>query len=64
MKPWTIRANQLELEFTPEGKRAEDKNLLVAASRYVQPIGTFRGKVAGVDVADLCGVTEDHAARW
>jgi hypothetical protein len=64
MRPWTIRAPEVELEFHPEGRRAEDKNLVVAASRYVQPIGTFRGRVAGVDVADLCGVTEDHAARW
>ncbi len=72
MKPWHIscEGGLLDLEFRPEGKRAEDRNLVIAASRYVQPIGTFRGTIrpgAGappVDVSDLVGVTEDHEARW
>ena len=38
-------------------------------SRYVQPVGTFRGTIKPPDgpavaVADLLGVTEDHAAKW
>src|SRR5262249_44981197 len=48
----------------PEGERSEDKNLVVAASKYVQPIGTFRGKLLTKEVDGLVGVTEDHAARW
>jgi hypothetical protein len=70
-KPWRVRTvdGVVDLEFTPEGERGEDKNLLVAASRYVQPIGTYRGTITppggeAVAVADLLGVTEDHAARW
>ena len=47
----------------------EFKNLIVAVSRYVQPIGTFSGVLrpdgrAEVRVDGLCGVTEDHVARW
>ncbi|CUI09133.1 DUF2804 domain-containing protein [Massilia sp. P8910] len=72
MAPWHVFTDDglLDLHFTPEGARREDKNLLVAASRYVQPIGTFSGWVrASADaprrtVACLTGVTEDHASRW
>ena len=72
MAPWHVVTDDglLDLHFTPEGVRREDKNLLVAASRYVQPIGTFSGWVrARADapkraVNCLAGVTEDHASRW
>ncbi len=72
MKPWHITCDggALDLEFRPEGKRAEDKNLVVAVSRYVQPIGTFHGTIrpaagaAPITVTNLVGVTEDHEARW
>jgi hypothetical protein len=66
---WTVDG-LLDLRFTPEGARAEDKDLLVAASHYVQPIGTFDGAVkAGPQaparaVRQLVGVTEDHRSRW
>ncbi|WP_374363312.1 DUF2804 domain-containing protein [Pseudoduganella danionis] len=70
--PWQISTDDglLELSFTPEGERRGDKNLLVAASRYVQPIGTFSGWVRSAPdqprraVQQLAGVTEDHASRW
>ncbi|MDC8758476.1 DUF2804 domain-containing protein [Janthinobacterium fluminis] len=72
LAPWHIHTDDglLDLHFKPEGARAKDKNLLVAASRYVQPIGTFSGWVrASADapkriVAQLAGVTEDHRSRW
>jgi len=38
--------------------------LVVARSRYVQPVGTFRGTVGGVRIEAMAGVTEDHLARW
>jgi hypothetical protein len=62
--------DQLELFFTPEGARRQDKNMVVASSRYLQPIGTFSGWVrSGPDepkrmVTQLVGVTEDHSSRW
>ena len=47
MAAWQLRTEDglLDLTFRPEGLRREDKNLLVAASRYVQPIGVFSGWV-------------------
>ena len=60
----------LELYFTPEGARRQNKNLVIAASKYLQPIGTFTGWVrSSVDapkrvVSNLAGVTEDHTSKW
>ncbi|HJV50348.1 MAG TPA: DUF2804 domain-containing protein [Noviherbaspirillum sp.] len=72
LAPWHIHTDDglLDLQFAPEGARREDKNLLVAASRYIQPIGSFSGWVkAHPDAAPrrierLAGVTEDHFSRW
>lgn len=72
LAPWHIHTDDglLDLHFQPEGARREDKNLLLAASRYVQPIGCFSGWVkpardaAPRRVTRLVGVTEDHFSRW
>ncbi|QDZ29764.1 DUF2804 domain-containing protein [Noviherbaspirillum sp. UKPF54] len=72
LAPWQVRTDDglLDLQFTPEGARREDKNLLVAASRYIQPIGHFSGWVKAAPgaaprrVERLVGVTEDHYSRW
>lgn len=72
MKPWHVRTEDglLDLVFTPEGERAENRNLGFAASRYVQPVGSFAGTVRAAsgaplrEVRDLLGVTEDHHSRW
>lgn len=71
-KPWHIQTDDglLDLHFTPEGARQESKNLVVAASYYIQPVGTFTGTVrpyteaAALAVKDLLGVTEDHQSKW
>lgn len=72
MAPWHIHTTDglLDVEFLPQGLRRENKDLWVAASRYVQPIGLFNGWVrASPDapphiVQGLLGVTEDHQSRW
>lgn len=72
MAPWHVWTDDglLALHFTPEGMRRQDKNLIVAASHYVQPIGTFSGWVRAaphapmVVIKQLVGVTEDHRSRW
>lgn len=72
LAPWCVRTDDglLDLVFTPEGARAANKNLGFAASRYVQPVGTFAGEVRTAPRAlprrinGLLGVTEDHASRW
>lgn len=70
--PWRVSTDDglLDLDFAPAGLRREDRDLGLAASRYVQPVGTFSGTVrASADspvrrVSDLLGVTEDHFSRW
>ena len=54
----------MDLVVEAEGGRPRDRNLGLAASRFVQPIGTCRGMVLGEAVGRLAGVLEDHAARW
>jgi hypothetical protein len=62
--------DMLDLIFTPEGARRDNKKMMVAASRYLQPIGTFSGWVRAAPdapkrmVTQLMGVTEDHSSRW
>jgi hypothetical protein len=66
MASWRVRSRDgaVDLRFEAEGIRSQDKNLVVAVSRWIQPIGTWTGTVAGVDVGALTGVLEDHVARW
>ena len=72
LKPWRVYTDDglLDLSFNPEGARQEDRNLLIAASHYVQPVGTFNGWVKAHAMAQakpvtgLLGVTEDHRSRW
>lgn len=72
LQPWTIHTDcgLLNVQFQPEGARQQSKNLLVAASYYIQPIGTFSGTVRAAPNAPeravhaLVGVTEDHRSRW
>ena len=72
MAPWHVSTEDglLDLHFSPEGARREDRNLLFAASHYIQPIGCFNGWVKASSAAPpyavkgLFGVTEDHQSRW
>ena len=59
---WWIRPRNgsVDLVVEAEGGRPRDRNLGLAASRFVQPIGTYRGTVPGEDVGRLAGVLEDH----
>ncbi|PZP36528.1 MAG: DUF2804 domain-containing protein [Roseateles depolymerans] len=72
LEPWRVSTDDglLDLVFTPEGARAEDRELGIASSHYVQPVGTFAGTVRAApgastrQVSGLLGVTEDHRSRW
>ncbi len=54
-----------ELRFAAEAERRRRDELLVFASDYAQPFGTFAGTLpGGVEVAEAFGVMERHSARW
>jgi hypothetical protein len=66
MSPWRIKSEdgRVDLVFQPEGFRAQTVDLKLILSKYLQPFGTFSGRINGVQIDGLTGVTEDHAARW
>jgi hypothetical protein len=72
MAPWRVSTDDglLDLMFTPEGARQEDRDVWMASSHYVQPVGTFSGTVRASRAAapraidGLLGVTEDHRSKW
>jgi hypothetical protein len=64
--PWRVRSEdgRVDLTFQPEGHRAQTIDLKLISSRYLQPFGTWSGKLNGVVFEGLPGVAEDHAALW
>ncbi|MBW3657863.1 MAG: DUF2804 domain-containing protein [Actinobacteria bacterium] len=66
--PWIVAGPGWRLELEPVGVRAADEQLVLVASRYVQPVGRFVGTLPGPDgrprQVELTGVTERHVARW
>ena len=53
------------LEFAAEAVRSARENLLVVASDYEQPFGTFTGVLPGAgELASGHGVMERHDVRW
>jgi hypothetical protein len=54
-----------ELRFTPEAERVRRDDLLLLASDYHQPFGTFAGTLPdGTELRSGYGVMERHRARW
>jgi hypothetical protein len=54
-----------DLRFTPEAERVRRDDLLLVASDYRQPFGTFTGVLPdGTELASGFGVMERHRARW
>ncbi|WP_290903246.1 DUF2804 domain-containing protein [Aquabacterium sp.] len=72
LAPWAIRTDDglLDLRFEPQGARCADRDLGLAASRYIQPVGIFSGEVRRTrhgpsrPIGGLLGVTEDHRSVW
>lgn len=62
--------SELELEFQPLGARKQKLDLLLLRSDFVQPYGTFKGRIrpealaAPVSVDGVFGVVENHDALW
>ena len=54
-----------DLRFAPEAERVRRDDLLLIASDYRQPFGTFSGTLPdGTELASGHGVMERHRARW
>jgi Protein of unknown function (DUF2804) len=54
-----------DLRFTPEAERVRRDDLLLVASDYRQPFGSFAGTLPdGTELASGQGVMERHRARW
>lgn len=69
--PWTIQdaEGKLDLTFTPEGTRCEQRDIGPLSSHYLQPVGSFSGKLTDrrgreIWLTDLPGVCEEHFSRW
>jgi hypothetical protein len=70
--PWQIRSkegSEVELEFRPLGARKQHLNLGIVRSDFVQPYGTFHGRLAPAGLAPaevdgVFGVVENHDALW
>ncbi len=66
-EPWRIasrRGDEVDLRFTPLGARSHDRDLGIVRTRFVQPYGTFHGRVRDERVDGAFGVVEDHDSLW
>ena len=71
LSEWRITSEdgRVDLRFTAIGEHREERNLLVARSRFIQVAGDFAGHIrlsSGriMRFERLGGVTEDQAVRW
>lgn len=67
---WHIRSrrgDELDLTFKPLGARQQSLNLGLLKSEFVQPYGTFTGKIQAekaVELKGIFGVVENHLSVW
>ncbi len=71
MEPWQIRSKdgKVDLTFTPEGIRGKTENFVLVKSAFIQPCGSFQGRIMDADgtghtLGETAGVTEEHFALW
>lgn len=71
LQGWQVSTEDgsVQLAFTPRAMHAEHTNAVVVRTRFVQPVGTFRGVVnvpnhGTVDVDHVLGVVEDQDTVW
>lgn len=65
LQPWRISTvdGLVDVQFWPDGQRAEHLNAVFLKSRFAQPFGRFEGRIAGQAVSGH-GVVEEHEALW
>lgn len=61
---WRLEGEGIDLTFDVGAVHRQHTNLVVVKSRFVQPVGTFRGKIGGVEIDGLPGVVEDQDVLW
>jgi hypothetical protein len=68
LRQWRVVGEGVDLAFEPGGMHAQNTNLGVVKSRFVQPVGIFTGTVRAGDrdlyVEGLPGVVEDQDCLW
>lgn len=70
LDPWTVRSDDgsVDLTFKPLHAHRESRNLGVVTSRFVQPLGLFRGTIRAAGqqwtLEDVPGVTEHQDVVW
>jgi hypothetical protein len=70
LEPWRVRTErgECDLVFEPGAVHDETLDLGALRSRFVQPIGAFRGTIRRGDetlrIAHALGVVEDQEVRW
>ena len=68
MRQWRLVGEGIDLAFEPGGIHAQNTNLGLVKSRFVQPVGAFTGtlRIDGRDVyvEGLPGVVEDQDVLW
>jgi hypothetical protein len=67
-RDWQVLGEGCELRLTPVGVRSAVEQLPLLTSNYVQPFGTWAGRLTDPAGAScevrLAGVAEDHLAVW
>lgn len=66
---WFIKTNDnvIDLEFKPLKTKLEKENLLISATRFIQEIGIFKGKIhidGRTIETQFTGWVEDHYVKW
>lgn len=71
MKPWFVdcQSGRVELTFTPFFERIAATNLGIIQSEVHQMFGHYHGRIylsgsESIEITNLLGSIEDHAARW
>ena len=71
LDPWQIRTadGSADLRFIPDALHAEERDLGLIASHYIQPVGSLSGSVRvegrpPIELDRVLGVVEDQAVRW
>ena len=69
MRPWQMRSERVDLEFTPFIERVAETKLVVIQSQVHQMFGRYTGSVLADDgesirIEGIVGWAEEHHARW